>query len=139
MKIVLDTNVFISGIFFRGPPYQILQAWRDNKLQIILSQEILEEYHRVAEELAAQFLGVDLRPILELLTIKAELIPSYTLSESVSDDPDDDKFIACALASKTRVVVSGDKHLLKVSGYDGVEVVRPRKFVDDYLPKLMRR
>jgi putative PIN family toxin of toxin-antitoxin system len=139
VKIVLDTNVFISGIFFRGPPYQILQAWRDNKLQIILSQEILEEYHRVAEELAAQFLGVDLRPILELLTIKAELIPSYTLSESVSDDPDDDKFIACALASKTRVVVSGDKHLLKVSGYDGVEVVRPRKFVDDYLPKLMRR
>jgi len=76
VKIVLDTNVFISGIFFSGPPYQILQAWRDNKLQIVLSQEILEEYHRVAEELVDQFPRVDLRSILELLTIKAELIPS---------------------------------------------------------------
>lgn len=139
MKIVLDTNVFISGIFFSGPPYQILQAWRDNKLQIVLSQEILEEYHRVAEELVDQFPRVDLRSILELLTIKAELIPSYTLVESVSDDPDDDKFLACALASKTKVVISGDKHLLRVSGYQGVEVVMPRKFVDYYLPKLTRR
>ena len=108
-------------------------------MKIVLSQEILEEYHRVAEELVDQFPRVDLRSILELLTIKAELIPSYTLVESVSDDPDDDKFLACALASKTKVVISGDKHLLRVSGYQGVEVVMPRKFVDYYLPKLTRR
>jgi len=41
MKIVLDTNVFISGIFFSGPPSIILQAWRDSKIKIILSKEIL--------------------------------------------------------------------------------------------------
>lgn len=52
MKIVLDTNVLISGIFFTGPPYQILKAWRDRKFQIILSAEILFEYRRVAEELS---------------------------------------------------------------------------------------
>jgi putative PIN family toxin of toxin-antitoxin system len=46
MKIVLDTNVFISGIFFRGPPSQILQAWKNKKLRIILSQVIFDEYHR---------------------------------------------------------------------------------------------
>jgi len=43
MKIVLDTNVFISGVFFSGPPYQILKAWRDGKLQLIVSSEILGE------------------------------------------------------------------------------------------------
>jgi len=48
MKIVLDTNVFISGILFSGPPSQILQAWKKKKLRIILSQDILDEYHRVA-------------------------------------------------------------------------------------------
>ena len=74
----------------------------------MLSQEILEEYHRVAEQLVNQFPGVDLGSILELLTIKAELIPSYRLVESVSDDPDDDNFLACALASKTKVIISGD-------------------------------
>ena len=55
MKIVLDTNVFISGIFFSGPPSIILQAWRDSKIQIILSKEILEEYQRVAEKSVSNF------------------------------------------------------------------------------------
>ena len=44
MKVVLDTNVFISGVFFSGPPHQILTAWRDGKIQLAISQEILKEY-----------------------------------------------------------------------------------------------
>ena len=51
MKIILDTNVFISGIFFTGPPSQILNAWKNSRLQIVLSQEILNEYQSVAEDL----------------------------------------------------------------------------------------
>ena len=53
MKIVLDTNVFISGVFFSGPPYQILKAWRDGKAQLVISQQILEEYRRLGETLMA--------------------------------------------------------------------------------------
>lgn len=55
MKIVLDTNVFISGIFFSGPPSQILEAWKNRRLKIVLSQQILSEYQRVAEELAETY------------------------------------------------------------------------------------
>ena len=73
MKIIVDTNVFISGVFFSGPPYQILKAWCDDKVQLVISEEILEEYYRVGETLAEQFPGVDLGPIFELLTVKAEL------------------------------------------------------------------
>jgi uncharacterized protein len=61
MKIVLDTNVFISGIFFSGPPAQILKAWGDRKIQIILSKEILDEYRRVAYELSSKFPSIDIR------------------------------------------------------------------------------
>ncbi|MBW2038244.1 MAG: putative toxin-antitoxin system toxin component, PIN family [Deltaproteobacteria bacterium] len=133
MKVILDTNVFISGVFFTGPPYQILKAWREGEVKLVVSQEILEEYLRVGETLAAQFSGVELAPILELLTVEAELTLAPSLPEPVCVDPDDDKFLACALASKTKLIISGDKQLLKVSGYRGIEVVRPRKFVDDYL------
>ena len=52
------------------------------------------------------------------------------LSEQVCDDPDDDKFLACALASETKMIVSGDKHLLRVSGYKSIEVLKPKAFVD---------
>lgn len=55
MKVVLDTNVFISGIFFSGPPHQILNAWRDGAIQLVISQEILSEYWRVGEALAKEF------------------------------------------------------------------------------------
>lgn len=135
MRIVLNTNVFVSGVFFSGPPYQILKAWRNGKVQLVISQEILEEYQRVGETLAYQFPGVDLGPILELVTVKAELTQAPRLPEPVCDDSDDDKFLACALASNSEVIISGDKHLLKVSGYCGINILRPRKFLDDFLGK----
>jgi len=133
VKIILDTDVFISGVFFTGPPYQILRAWRDGKVQLVISQEILEEYQRVGKTLARQFPGIDVGPILELLTIKAELVAAPGLPEPVCDDPDDDKFLACALASKARLIVSGDKQLLRVSGYRRIVIVSPRRFMDEYL------
>jgi putative PIN family toxin of toxin-antitoxin system len=133
VKIVLDTNVFVSGVFFSGPPYQILRAWKNQELQIVVSQEILDEYYRVGEELSAQFPETDLNPVLELVATRAELIEAAKLDEAVCDDPDDDKFFECAIAGGANLIVSGDKHLLKISDYKGIKVVRPRQFVDEYL------
>lgn len=135
MRVVLDTNVFVSAVFFSGPPHQILKAWRDGKIQLVVSPEILEEYQRVGEIIAKQFPKVDLSPIIDLLAVEAKLVLPPSLPEPVCADPDDDKFLACALASKTKFVISGDNHLLNVSGYRGIKIVRPRKFVDEYLGK----
>lgn len=55
MRVILDTNVFISGVFFGGPPSRILEGWRDGRLKLVLSPEILDEYQRVAAELRGQF------------------------------------------------------------------------------------
>lgn len=137
--MVLDTNVFISGVFFAGPPFGILEAWRNRRLQLAISQEILDEYQRVGEALAEQFPAIDLSPVLNLVILTAKLFPSKKLPEPVCQDPDDDKFLACALASKSTVIVSGDKHLLKVSGYCGVRVLSPREFVDTYLSSINKR
>jgi putative PIN family toxin of toxin-antitoxin system len=133
MKIVLDTNVFISGIFFNGPPSKILKAWRDSKIQIILSAEILLEYQRVAEELSSKFPLVDIEGIIELLMIHGELFETNDLSVDICEDPDDNKFIECAIAASTKIIVSGDKHLLKISGFKGITVLNPREFLDNYL------
>jgi uncharacterized protein len=55
MKIILDTNVLLSGIFFNGPPYLILIAWREGKIELAISREIFEEYRRTADLLAKSF------------------------------------------------------------------------------------
>ena len=124
----------ISGIFFAGPPYQILKAWREGKLQLVISEEILAEYRRVGETLALQFPPIDLLPILDMLRANAEVISVKCLPEPVCDDPDDDKFLACALAGECKLIVSGDKHLLKASGFRGIKVLTPREFVNTYFP-----
>lgn len=135
MKVILDTNVFISGVFFGGPPYQILSAWRDRKIRLVMSQEILEEYWRVGEIFADKFPSIALRPILDLVTIEAELYGAKDFPEPVCSDPDDDKFLACAITSGTRIIVSGDKHLIRVSGFHGIEILKPDEFIKKHLQK----
>jgi len=133
MRIILDTNVFISGIFFSGPPSQILKAWGSHSFQIILSQDILDEYQRVAEDLSSKYPAVDILPIIELVTIHAQFVDTQRVEIYVCEDPDDDKFIECAVAGKCETIISGDKHLLKLSGYQGVIIMNPRNFVEKYL------
>ncbi len=133
MRIVLDTNVLISGIFFSGLPSKILQAWRSGKLQISVSIAILEEYLNVAERLAVRYTGVEYEGILDLIIQNAELVQATDLPEPVCEDADDDKFLACALASNTNIIVSGDSALLNVSGYCGIQVLTPKAFVSKFL------
>jgi len=133
LKVVMDTNVFISGVFFSGPPYQILNAWQSGMFELAVSREILNEYRRVGEILAEGHGNVDLNPTLNFVIKHAKVYRPVRLKEPVCKDPEDDKFFACALASKSTIIISGDKHLLDVSGYAGIEVLKPRQFVDRYL------
>jgi putative PIN family toxin of toxin-antitoxin system len=133
MRIILDTNVFISGIFFTGPPYQIVKAWRDVRIQLLVSPSILDEYQRIGAELALQFRDVDLKPFLDLLTIQAEIVLAPTLPAVIPDDPSDDKFLEAAVAGNASYIISGDKHLLKLSEFQGIQILKPKDFVQRYL------
>jgi putative PIN family toxin of toxin-antitoxin system len=133
MRIVLNTNVFISGIFFTGPPYQILKAWRDGKVQLLVSPSILDEYQRIGVELALQFRDVDLRPFWDLLTIQAEIVLAPTLPQVIHDDPSNDKFLEAAVAGNASYIISGDKHLLKLSEFQGIQILKPKDFVQRHL------
>ena len=132
MKVVLDTNVLVSGIFFSGPPAKILRSWSHSKFRLVLSPEILDEYTRVSAELADKFPDMDFRRILDLVVVRSEICSPTALPQRVCEDPHDDKFIAAAI-DRTKIIISGDKHLLRVSGYQGVSVLTPRQFVVLYL------
>jgi predicted nucleic acid-binding protein len=99
----------------------------------VVLQDILDEYRRVGQILAEEHHKIDLNPILTFVVEHAKVYKPVKLEEPVCEDPDDDKFFACALASGSRVIISGDKLLLKVSGYQDIEVLKPREFVNRYL------
>ena len=133
MKIVLDTNVLVSGIFFSGPPNTILRAWSQGKVQLVVTPEILDEYHRVVNEIHEKFPKVEVGPMLDLIVVHSELCAPARLPRPVCADPADDKFFAGAVGAGANIIVSGDAHLKAASGYRGISVVSPRGFVDRYL------
>lgn len=134
MKVILDTNVLVSGIFFpHGFPRRILQAWEQGKFSLVASQEIFYEYEGTSHDLQNKYPTANAAEFLDVIFIRSEMCQPGKLSEPVCEDPDDDMFIACALESGVKIIVSGDKLLQKVSGYQNIEVLNPRQFFDRYL------
>lgn len=123
----------MSGIFFGGPPGQIVDAWRSGRVELVLSPRILDEYRRVGEELETKHGDFGLSRILTLLVGSAEIVDAPELEESVARDPDDDKFLACAAATAVEIIVSGDLDLRSLGIWRGVRILSPRQFVDEYL------
>lgn len=133
MKVVLDTNVLMSGIFFTGSPHRVLTAWRDGAIELVVSEEILEEYRRTGEAMARQFPLVEPAPWMDLIAAQATVVNAPPLPARVCTDPDDDKFLACARAASARVVCSGDKALRKATGYMGIKVLTPKELLTTFL------
>lgn len=136
MRALLDTNVLVSGVFFGGTPGRVVAAVAGGRVSLVLSLEILDEYRRVGHELERRYpkLRGTFEPVVALLVATAVVVDAPPLPAPVSADPDDDKFLAAAVAARSSVIVSGDRHLLDVAGWRGILVLTPRQFVDEVLP-----
>lgn len=131
-RIVLDTNVFVSS-FFGGPPRAIVDLWTKGEVTLCLSKPIVDEYVTVLRRLGLQ----GERELDELLALFAHGFHVVFTARTpklrvVPEDPDDDKFIECAVALKAECVVSGDRRLTAVHDYMGIAVLSPRDFVERY-------
>lgn len=125
MRIVIDTNVFISS-FFGGNPKKIVDLWKEGKVVICLSGPIIDEYIAVLKRLGLEG-EPELKELVDFLAEGFNLIfaaktPSLNI---VPDDPDDNKFIECAVALDAEVIVSGDKNLLRLKNYLNIKIMSP--------------
>ena len=130
LKVVIDTNVFISS-FFGGLPKEIISLWKTGEIILCLSQEIIEEYLEVLNRLGLK----DKKEITNLIMLFAEGYNSIFTTKTpnikvVADDPDDNKFLECAIALDSKVIISGDKHLEGIKKYIDIEILSPEGFID---------
>ncbi len=129
MRAVVDTNVFVSS-FFGGNPRKIIDLWKTGELILCLSAPIVDEYTAVLGRLGLE--GEDeLGELLDLLARGRHLLfaaktPRLSI---VAADPDDDKFIECAVALKAEVIITGDRALKAVGNYMGIRILSPREFL----------
>ena len=124
-KVVLDTNVLISSILFKGELAGIVDLWKGGKIVPVVSRETFDEFRKVLEYPKFRLAKGEIKTIME-----EEVLPFFEIVEisaevsGVCKDPDDDKFISCALAASADFIVSGDKDLCDITKYKSVKIVR---------------
>jgi len=128
MRAVLDTNVLISGLFWRGAPYECLLAAEAGLYELVIGQEILEE---LRNKLVTKFQNTcaEATDAVNGIRRSATLAALTEVRKWVVADPTDDKFIETAIVGDARIVVSGDHHLLDLRTVQGIEILSPRQFL----------
>ena len=128
MKIVVDTNIYISAIFWGGKPRQVVDLGRAGEILIFTSSAIERE---IAEKLSNKFKLKEDEVRNILLDFSTFTIPTVVSLhiEAVPEDPEDNKFIECALVCKADHIVSGDRHLLSLKEYAGIKILKATQFL----------
>ncbi len=136
MRIVLDTNVVLSALLWRGTPYLLLSTiGQRSNIQIYGSMALLDELADVLTRPSATkrlaLFGKTARDVLADYLEVIELVEPTSVPRAVPNDPDDDHVLACALAARADLIVSGDKkHLLPMKTYQGIPIMAPREAIE---------
>ena len=129
MKVVADTNVLISGLFWDGNEADILKLFKIGELTNLISPSLIMELDNV---LSRRKFGLENREVdsllAEILTISTIVDPSLRIQAVVSD-PDDNRVLECALAGNAEFIISGDRHLLELGHYREITIIRASDFL----------
>ncbi len=128
-RIVLDTNIWISGFVFAGQPGLILELFGLNELRVVISEELLSELRRVIAQRFPLF-EANVKLLIEAMRQHAVVVQLGGQTVSVSRDPDDNKVIETALIGACQYIVTGDKDLLVLESYKNILIVTPMTFLD---------
>lgn len=133
IRAVLDTNILISALLFKGIPGQLLEFAIAGSFRAVTSPTLLDE---LDEKLRGKFQlrGTEADQVRSDLEDLCDVVSTIPHLEAVKDDPDDDRVLECAVAGRADVIVSGDRHLLKLGSFDGIAILSVRHFMDRINP-----
>jgi putative PIN family toxin of toxin-antitoxin system len=126
VRVVIDTNIMVASLF-PGTSKRLIEAWASGRLTLCVSRPILGEYEAILRRFA--FREGELRRLREALETSPHTLCAVHPPEGrwVPEDPEDDKFVACALALEAVCIVTSDEHLGAMERVQGVEVLSPAR------------
>jgi len=133
IRVTVDTNILISASFWYGASERIINKAENKEIVLVLSEQILEEYHKVLdyEEIKEKIKDKDLEMKQALLRIGiiSEIVEVKSKIELIKEDPADNKIIECAVDGKVDYIITKDNHLLKYKEYKGIKIITPEEFL----------
>ncbi|MBU0979411.1 MAG: putative toxin-antitoxin system toxin component, PIN family [Nanoarchaeota archaeon] len=134
MRVVPDTNVLVSGTFWRGKSHKILELIDGRKIRFLISQQIVEEYRKVisSEEIVKKTENFRLifSDVIERILSLSILIDPEIRLDVVKEDPDDNKVLECAKDGRADYIITQDNHLLKLKKFEGIQILTPEEFIE---------
>ncbi|HAO10900.1 MAG TPA: putative toxin-antitoxin system toxin component, PIN family [Planktothrix sp. UBA8407] len=138
MKVVIDTNVFVSGWLWGGVPARLLKLAKNQQIIICASEQILAELNKTLSQnkLKPRFRDLGLT-VEELQQGTEELVEIYPISERSFPelrDPNDGIILATAIAAQADSIITGDRDLLTLENYENIPILTARDFLNIYFP-----
>ena len=129
VRIVLDTNILISALLFKGEVSKIVDLWKNGTIIPILSQETFAEFKQVLAYPKFALSGEEIDVLIE-----EEMLPFSEVTHiteevnGVCRDKEDDKFLSCAVSAAADLIVSGDKDIVSLRRYQGIPIMKVAEF-----------
>ncbi len=134
-KVVLDTNIFISSIFWRlGAPHKVVELALDKRIQVFISVDILKELEKVLRRDFEEPEEMILRQLNLILSYATLVKPRIKLS-IVKEDEADNRILEAALEAKADYMITGDKRLLALREFKGTKIVAAKEFIENFSEK----
>lgn len=128
MKAVIDTNVFVSGIFWTGSSHKVLALWKEQKFSLVSSLGTIAEFVKVLKDFKIRLQDETIRELVDLIITNSIIVEPKEKIDIVKDDPTDNIFVETAVAGNTDYIISQDKHLLKIKEFRGIRIINPEEF-----------
>ena len=125
LRVVLDSNVIISGFLFGGPPARLLEHALHDSVQACTSLSILDEVRDVLQRPKFRLTSDQALTLIEELHDLCELVTPRRRINLITADPDDNAILECADAASATLIVSGDSHLLDLEQWNGIDILSP--------------
>lgn len=130
---MLDTNVLIAATFWTGAPQRLLLAAEEQRIIVVLSEHLLQEYRETLEtphiQNKVRKKGLLLRLTEAQIRTISDIIEERTAVDVVVEDPDDNRVLACALDGGATHIVTRDKDLLRIGSWRGIRIMTPEEFL----------
>ncbi|MBI4926019.1 MAG: putative toxin-antitoxin system toxin component, PIN family [Bdellovibrio sp.] len=132
MQVVIDTNILISGIFWGGLPYKVLNHWTDDHFEVITSETVLEEYFQTLKQLTEERGRPEIYQHWSGFIAQNSRIVIPQKHFKICRDPKDNKFLDCAISGRASFIITGDNDLLSIGQLMTVEIINPKKFLSRF-------
>lgn len=129
LKVALDTNVYISAIYFGGKPEEVLNLARAGKIELLISEQIKNEIAKILKRKFG-FNDLQISETLEDIGSFSTLIVPTVILKIIKEDESDNRILECAVEGGVDYIVSGDSHLLTLKEYQKIKIISPSEFLD---------